>query len=592
MTGPPDQDALAERFREITERSQRVAAEFAARHGAEAGGTDPDPLGIGKAFLEMTARMMADPARMMTAQAELAQQYAKLWQDTARRMMGGEPVPPVAEPEPGDRRFKDTAWRENFVFDFIKQSYLLSSRFLLGSLPEAEGADRREADKVAFYTRQFVDAMAPTNFAATNPRVLRETLDSNGENLLRGFENLLRDLEAGKGQLRIAQTDMSAFEVGRNVAVTPGKVVLRNDLMELIQYEPATETVHEVPLLIVPPWINKFYILDLTPENSFVRWAVEQGHTVFVISWVNPDSRLSDKAFEDYMAEGPLAALDAIERITGARRANAIGYCLGGTLLAVTLAWLAARGEAPIESATYFASLVDFSEVGELGVFIDEEQVAALEARMDKAGGVLEGADMATTFNMLRANDLIWSFVINNYLLGRDPVPFDLLFWNADSTRMPKRMHSFYLRRMYMDNALAEPGALEIAGERLDLSAVKTRTYVVGTREDHIAPWPGVYRGARHYGGPVRFVLAASGHIAGIVNPPAAGKYSHWTHRQMLKDNESWLERAAEKPGSWWPDWAAWVARSAGGKAPARVPGEGPLPTLCDAPGTYVAERA
>ncbi|MYE58325.1 MAG: class I poly(R)-hydroxyalkanoic acid synthase, partial [Alphaproteobacteria bacterium] len=436
MTGTPDQDALAERFREITERSQRVAAEFAARHGAEAGGADPDPLGIGKAFLEMTARMMADPARMMTAQAELAQQYARLWQDTARRMMGGEPVQPVAEPEPGDRRFKDTAWRENFVFDFIKQSYLLSSRFLLGSLPEAASADRHEADKVAFYTRQFVDAMAPTNFAATNPKVLRETLDSNGENLLRGFENMLRDLEAGKGQLRIAQTDMSAFEVGRNVAVTPGKVVLRNDLMELIQYEPATETVHEVPLLIVPPWINKFYILDLTPENSFVRWAVEQGHTVFVISWVNPDSRLSDKAFEDYMAEGPLAALDAIERITGARRANAIGYCLGGTLLAVTLAWLAARGEAPIESAPYFASLVDFSEVGELGVFIDEEQVSALEARMDKAGGVLEGADMATTFNMLRANDLIWSFVINTYLLGRDPVQFELLFRIADSKRM------------------------------------------------------------------------------------------------------------------------------------------------------------
>ena len=341
---------------------------------------------------------------------------------------------------------------------------------------------------------------------------------ATGENLIRGFENLLRDLEAGEGQLRIAQTDMSAFEVGRNVAVTPGKVVLRNDLMELIQYAPATETVHEVPLLIVPPWINKYYILDLTPENSFVRWAVEQGHTVFVISWVNPDSRLSDKAFEDYMAEGPLAALDAIERITGARRANAIGYCLGGTLLAVALAWLAARGETPIESATYFASLVDFSEVGELGVFIDEEQVAALEARMDQAGGVLEGADMATTFNMLRANDLIWSFVVNNYLLGRDPVPFDLLFWNADSTRMPKRMHSFYLRRMYMDNALADPGALEVASERLDLTAVKTRTYVVGTREDHIAPWPGVYRG--------RAALRRAGAFR------ARGVRAHRRHRQ------------------------------------------------------------
>ena len=592
MTGALEQEALAARLKEITERSQRVAAEFAARHGADAASPDPDPLGIGKAFLDMTARMMADPARLATAQAELARQYAQLWQDTAERMMGAAQPAPVIEPEPGDRRFRDDAWRENFVFDFIKQSYLLSSRFLLGGVAEAEGGDPHDAEKVAFYTRQFVDAMAPTNFAATNPKVLRETIDSKGENLLRGFENLLRDLEAGKGRLRIAQTDMSAFEVGRNVAVTPGKVVLRTELMELIQYAPTTETVHETPLLIVPPWINKFYILDLAPENSFVRWAVEQGHTVFVISWVNPDARLSDKAFEDYMAEGPLAALDAIERITGARSANAIGYCLGGTLLAVTLAWLAARGETPIRSATYFASLVDFSEVGELGVFIDEAQVGALEERMDKAGGYLEGADMATTFNMLRANDLIWSFVINNYLLGRDPVPFDLLFWNADSTRMPKRMHSFYLRRMYLENALATPGALEVAGERLDLGAIKTRSYVVGTREDHIAPWRGVYLGARHYGGPVRFVLAASGHIAGIVNPPAAGKYSHWTHSRMLKTSEAWLERAAEKPGSWWPDWAAWIARTTGGEVPARIPGAGPLPALADAPGGYVAERS
>ena len=577
---------LTERFRDMAERCRRISTEFMARQSEE--GRDmanPDPLGIGRAFLEMSSQLMREPARLAAAQTGLAQQYAQLWQNAARSMLGQVP-PPTVEPAPGDKRFKDPAWNENFVFDFIKQSYLLTSRFLLDNTGPAEGTDSHTAEKAAFYTRQFVDAMAPTNFLATNPRVLRETIETNGENLVRGFENLLRDLEAGKGRLRIAQTDMDAFEVGRNIAVTPGKVVHRNDLMELIQYLPVGESEHRTPLLIIPPWINKYYILDLRPANSFIDWARHQGHTVFTISWVNPGAELADKTFDGYMREGPLAALDAIRGITGSDQANAIGYCLGGTLLATTLAWLASRGEDRISSATYFASLVDFTAVGELGVFIDEQQVETLEARMDRSG-YLDGAEMAATFNMLRANDLIWSFVVNNYLLGRESAPFDLLYWNADSTRMPKAMHSYYLRRMYMENALARPGALEFAGERLDLGRIRTRTYVVATREDHIAPWKSVYRGARHYGGPVRFVLAASGHIAGIVNPPDAGKYGHWTHNRMLKTADSWLDKAKEAPGSWWHDWAKWVARSSGPTVPARVPAA----DLPDAPGSYVKVR-
>jgi polyhydroxyalkanoate synthase len=422
---------------------------------------------------------------------------------------------------------------------------------------------------------------------------LRATLESGGENLVKGLQNLLDDLDRGQGRLDIKMTDYEAFEVGVNIALTPGKVVYQNELIQLLQYAPATDKVYKRPLLIIPPWINKFYILDLREKNSFIKWAVDRGHTVFVISWVNPDEELAGAGFDDYMTQGPLAALDAMEKATGEREANVIGYCLGGTLLACTLGYLAAKEDDRIKSATFLATMIDFDEAGELEVFIDEEQLTALEERMSERG-YLDGSAMATTFNMLRANDLIWSFVVNNYLLGKDPFPFDLLYWNADSTRMPAAMHSFYLRylrAMYQDNKLIEPGGpngIELAGVPIDLSQVKTPAYFLSTREDHIAPWTSTYAGTQLFSGPTRFVLTASGHIAGVVNPPAAGKYSHWTNANVPTTPFAWLRRAEEVPGSWWPDWAKWVARKAGPKVAARTPGDGKLKAIEDAPGSYV----
>src|SRR5919202_939889 len=475
----PDPGLVTRTMSEVAERGQRIATDFLKRQ-AEAEAT-PDPLNIGGAFLDMTTRLMANPARLMQAQLGFWQDYLTLWQNTARRMLGDQPAPVIAE-DPRDRRFKDEAWRENEVFDFIKQSYLLSARYFQTVVGSVEGLNPKAAQKVDFYTRQFVDAMSPSNFLLTNPEVLRRTAETGGENLLKGLSHLLADLERGKGKLRIRMTDNSEFKVGENIAVTPGKVVYQNDLMQLIQYNPTTETVLKRQLVIFPPWINKFYILDLRPRNSFVKWAVEQGHTVFVVSWVNPDERLADKGFDDYMREGVYAALDAVEKATGERGVNAIGYCLGGTLLATTLAHMAARKDDRIKTATYFVTLTDFSEVGELGVFIDEEQLRALEDKMQRRG-YLEGREMATTFNMLRANDLIWSFVVNNYLLGKDPFPFDLLYWNADSTRMPAAMHSFYLRRMYQQNDLVkpqgDPNAIELLGQKIDLRKIKVPSYLI-----------------------------------------------------------------------------------------------------------------
>ena len=414
---------------------------------------------------------------------------------------------------------------------------------------------------------------------------------------MKGLAHLLEDIERGDGSLRISMTDERAFEVGRNVATTPGKVVFQNDLMQLIQYAPMTDTVAKRPLLIMPPWINKFYILDLREKNSYIRWAVSQGHTVFVVSWVNPDRRHADKGFDDYMFEGPLAALDAIERATGEREVNVIGYCLGGTLLGSALAWMASKKDTRVASATFFVSLLDFSIPGELGVFIDEQQVQALERRMSERG-YLEGSEMAGTFNMLRANDLIWSFVINNYLLGREPFPFDLLYWNSDSTRMPAKMHSFYLRNMYLKNALKDPGGIKLGGVSLDLRKVKVPAYFISTVEDHIAPWKSTYLGARILGSNakngrgVRFVLGGSGHIAGVVNPPAANKYCFWTNDAMPETPEAWQASAERHEGSWWPDWQAWISTVNGdARVPARIPGEGGLPAIEDAPGSYVKFR-
>jgi polyhydroxyalkanoate synthase len=585
----PDPVEWSKTMARIAEASQRMVSDFLHRQGSTDGLGMGDPLNIGHAFLEMAARMMTDPAKIMQAQMSLWQDYLNLWQNATLRFLG-ESTQPVVSPAKEDKRFKDAAWNENVVFDYLKQSYLLTARWLQQTTRSVEGLDDKTAKKVDFYTRQFVDAMAPSNFVMTNPEVLRTTIESGGENLLRGLNNLLTDLERGHGSLSIRMTDPDAFRIGGNIAVTPGKVVYRNALMELIQYAPATESQHRRPLLIVPPWINKYYILDLRETNSLIKWTTEQGLTTFVISWVNPDEHLAKKSFEDYMIEGLLDALTAIEQATGEAEVNAVGYCLGGTLLACTLAYMAAKNDKRVHSATYLATLVDFSEVGEIAVFIDEEQIEALEQRMSRTG-YLEGNAMATTFNMLRANDLIWSFVVSNYLLGKDPFPFDLLYWNSDATRMPAAMHSFYLRKMYQENRLIEAGGIELGGVPVDLRRIDTPSFIVATREDHIAPWRTVYAATQLYAGPVTFVLGASGHIAGIVNPPAAAKYNYWASDRRPADPEEWLKGAQAKPGSWWPEWRAWLAPFAGDLVPARVPGSGKLKALADAPGTYVKVR-
>jgi len=587
----PDPSEFARAMADIAERSQRLMNDFMRRQASGSVVPFGDPLNVGEAFMDMTARMMANPAKLMEAQFTLWQDYMALWQNAAQRWLGQE-TEPLVQPEKGDHRFRDEMWQENEVFDFIKQSYLLTSRWMMGLVHDLEGEQSPVARKADFYARQLVDALAPTNFLMTNPEVLRTTFESNGENLLKGLENLLADLERGKGQLRITMTDEQAFVVGQNIVTTPGKVIYQNRLMQVIQYAPSTETVHKAPLLIIPPWINKFYILDLREKNSFVRWAVAQGHTVFMISWVNPDETYSDMGFDDYLRMGPLEAMDAVRTVTGEDTVNLIGYCLGGTLLGVLLAWLQAKGQQDrVSSATHFTTMLDFSEPGELGVFIDPETLEHLEHEMFERG-YLDGAEMATTFNMLRSNDLIWSFVVNNYLMGKEPFPFDLLYWNSDSTRMPAAMHSFYLRKCYLENALKEPGAVTVADVPIDLTTIKTPAYFLSSREDHIAPWVSTFRGAQLYKGPVRFVLAASGHIAGVINPPAANKYCHWTSASRSKDPEKWLAGATKHDGSWWPDWAKWVERHAGGERVApRIPGEGPLKAIEDAPGSYVKMR-
>ena len=582
-------DELAKVCQRVAERSSKILGEFAKKQAEDMSSAVRDEMGIAKAFMDLYARMAADPAMLASISTNLWLDYMRLWQSSWMKMMGVDSGP-VAVPEKSDARFKDEDWSKNFMFDLIKQSYLISARHMREAVAGVGGLSQESEKKVAFFTRQYVDALSPSNFLITNPQVLRETVASGGQNLVRGLNNLLTDLEKGGGKLRISMTDESAFQLGRNVATTPGKVVYQNDLMQLIQYSPLTEQVYRRPLVIVPPWINKYYILDLREKNSFIRWAVSQGHTVFVISWVNPDARLAQKGFEDYMKEGPLAALDAIEKATGSREVNFIGYCLGGTLLGATLAYLAEKKQERVASATFFVSLLDFSQPGELGVFIDEAQVQSLERKMNERG-YLEGAEMAGTFNLLRANDLVWSFVVNNYLLGKDPFPFDLLYWNADSTRMPARMHSFYLRNMYIHNAMGKPGGIELAGVPIDLSKVKLPAYFISTVEDHIAPWKTTYKGAQYLSGPVRFVLGGSGHIAGIVNPPAAKKYHYWTHDSMPETADEWFASAQQKPGSWWEDWQRWIEPHGGGKAPARIPGEGALKALEDAPGSYAKLR-
>ncbi len=589
---PMDPVAFARNMATVASQSQKLVGDFLARQAGKTGNQPFDPLNISGAFFAVMKSFAADPGKLMEAQFSLFKDYMSLWSRTTKRMMG-EDVAPVVVPEKGDRRFRAKEWEENQVFDFIKQSYLLTSNWMQRTVHEADGMDPHMQRRADFYAKQFADAIAPTNFALTNPEVLKETFNTNGDNLVRGLNNLLEDLDRGGGNLSIRQTTDN-FVVGKDIATTPGKVVFRNELLELIQYSPTTAEQYEIPLLIFPPWINKFYILDLQPKNSFVKWATEQGYTVFIVSWVNPDASLADKTFEDYMRKGIFAALDAVEAATGSSQVNAIGYCIAGTLLSASLAYSAATGEYKdrVKSATFFAAQTDFTEAGDLQVFIDDEQLGAMEQQMRDAGGVLEGSKMATTFNMLRANDLIWNFVVSNYLMGKEAVPFDLLYWNSDTTRMPIALHMFYLRQCYRDNALAE-AQMKLGGKQLDLSKVKTPVYFQAAKEDHIAPAISVFKGAKLFGGPVTYMMAGSGHIAGVVNAPAAGKYQHWINDQKLPETlDEWQADAVEHPGSWWPAWNIWLSERSGAIVPARVPGEGKLPALADAPGTYVLTKA
>ncbi len=541
---------------------------------------------------EVAQQWMSDPARVMEAQGELVKGYMDVWTAALQRM-SGQPAEPVAEPEAGDGRFRDPDWSANPYFEFWKQSYLVTTQWAEKALSDTSGLDERTKQRAEYYLRQMASALSPTNFPATNPEVLRETLKTNGANLVKGMENLLADMAKSDDLLKISQTDTTAFAVGENLAVTPGKVVYQNDLLQLIQYAPTTEKVYATPLLIVPPWINKFYILDLTQPKSFIKWAVDQGFTVFVVSWVNPDERLKHKTFEDYMKEGVLSAADAVQRETGQRQMNVIGYCVGGTLLATTLAHNAAKGHDPFASATFFAAQKDFTKAGDLLLFIDDAQLKSLEDMMAEKG-YLDGSRMATVFNMLRPRDLIWPYIVNNYMLGKKPFPFDLLYWNQDSTRMPAANHNYYLREFYHENKLAK-GLLSIGGIRLDLKKVTIPIYELAAREDHIAPAKSVFIGSRLFGGPVEYVLSGSGHIAGVINPPPADgkrpKYQYWTNSRRADTLEEWLAHAEETPGSWWPHWGKWLAKQSGSMVPARTPGA-KLGVIEDAPGSYVRAKA
>jgi polyhydroxyalkanoate synthase len=571
--------------------AQGAIAEAALRQADRPAALTPDPFHVAPAMTDVMGRLVGQPDRLMRAQADLFSRYMSLWGATARRMSSGETVETVAAPAKGDKRFNDPDWTDNPLFDVMKQSYLISAGWMNELVAEVQGVDPMTKRRAEFFMKMLTDAFAPSNFLLSNPAALREAVATQGESLVKGMDNFAADLERGGGQLSISQTDSTPFKVGENIATAPGKVVFQNELIQILQFAATTEEVFEIPLLIFPPWINKYYILDLRPENSMIRWLTGKGFTVFVTSWVNPDQRLAEQTFEDYMVGGIYAACHAVLTQARVAHVNAVGYCIGGTLLSCALAHMAAKRIEPVASATFFAAQQDFSEAGDLMLFTDEAWIGEVEKKMDAAGGVLSGQAMADTFNALRANDLIWSFFVNNYLMGKEPKPFDLLYWNADQTRMPKALHLYYLREFYQQNRLAK-GELVLGGEPLDLKRVKIPIFVQSSKEDHIAPYRSVYRGARLFGGPTQFILAGSGHIAGVINPPDAHKYQHWTNPHLPPTVEAWLEEAVEHPGSWWTHWAAWLAERSGRKVPARDPAKGPLKPIEDAPGSFVRVRS
>ncbi|MEZ2219719.1 PHA/PHB synthase family protein [Rhizobium sp. RCC_161_2] len=586
-----DPEAMAVNFARALENLGKAASAWLApRERGEKVDTVADPVtDMVKTLSKIGEYWLSDPRRTLEAQTYLLSGYFGLWTKTMQRLSGDSPA--VAEAEPiKDKRFADEDWQKNPFFDFLRQTYLLTAGWAEKLVTDAEGLDEHTRHKAAFYTRQITAALSPANFIATNPQLYRETVASNAENLVRGMKMFAEDISAGQGELRVRQTDMTKFVVGRDMALTPGKVIAQSDVCQVIQYDPATEKVLKRPLLICPPWINKFYILDLNPQKSFIKWCVEQGHTVFVISWVNPDRRHAAKDWTSYAREGIDFALETVEKATGETEVNAVGYCVGGTLLAATLALHAKEKNKRIRTVTFLTTQVDFTFAGDLKIFVDEEQIEALEEQMN-AIGYLEGSKMAAAFNMLRASELIWPYFVNSYLKGQDPLPFDLLFWNADSTRMAAANHSFYLRNCYLDNALSQ-GKMVLDGKKLSLKDVKIPVYNLATREDHIAPAKSVFVGSHFFGGPVEFVVTGSGHIAGVVNPPDKHKYQFWTGGPIKGEYDQWLTEAQETPGSWWPHWHAWILKQDSRMTDARKPGGAALNALEEAPGSFVMERA
>jgi polyhydroxyalkanoate synthase subunit PhaC len=579
----PDPVKLAQNLAQVFARASEIAKQVAARPDLQKAENEAQILPmeqVAKTLSALTTYYSNEPQKLMQAQMSLWAGYSVLWQGAWAKAIG-QPAESLISPARNDKRFKDKDWQENAFYDVLKQAYLITTKWA-GELVQDAELEPHTKQKAKFYVEQITNALSPSNFVFSNPEVLKATMASNGQNLISGIEKLERDFKSPDGRLRITQTDKSAFEVGRNIALTPGKVVFRNDVFELIQYTPSTETVFETPLLIVPPWINKFYILDLTPQKSYIKWCVENGITVFVMSWVNASDAQGRKSFSDYMRQGFLTAIDEVQKATGTKKVNSVGFCIGGTLVAASLGYMAAKGDNRVNAATFFTTQVDFEKAGDLCVYVDEEQVKWIEGRMEDKG-YLPGSRMADAFNLLRANDLIWSNVVNNYLLGKDPMPFDLLYWNADSTRMPAGVHSFYLRECYMENKLAK-GTMVLDNTPIDLNNVKIPIYNLAAKEDHIAPLPSVFRLAEFFGGPVKMVVSGSGHIAGVVNPPAAGKYQYWTNDGDAETVEEWLSSATETQGSWWPNWLEWIGAKSGEKIPARQLAEG----LGDAPGEFV----
>jgi len=582
--------ALSRNLGEAMTRANQVFSTALMDQARQPSLPNPDPFGLTPALNEVWASLVTHPETLRGAHAALWEKYFEIWTRYTQATLTGEPIRP-AEDASRDKRFRDPEWRANPHFALMRETYLATAEFITSLIDKAEGVDDDAKRKAAFFVKQAVDAASPSNFLMTNPTALRALIETNGESLLKGINNLAEDLKRGHGMLAIKQTDLDAYKLGENIATAPGKVVFRNDVFELLQYDPATEQVHEAPLLIFPPWINKFYIMDLQPKNSMIRWLVNQGHTVFVVSWANPDETRAEATFEDYMRDGVYAAVDAVQQATGVKRMNTVGYCIGGTLLTATLAHMAKKGDDRIQSATFFASQSDFELGGDLRVFTDDAGIKYLENRIEAHGGVLDAQAMADTFNALRSNDLIWNYVVDNYYLGNQPPPFDLLYWNSDQTRMPKALHLFYLKRFYNENAFAK-GQMSLLGEHLSGKDIKIPVYLQAAREDHIAPFASVYRTAKLFGGPVTYMMSGSGHIAGVINHPDAKRYQHWTNAALPDTVEEWRAAAEEHPGSWWPNWDGWLRRLSGPDVPARHPGDGKLQPLCDAPGEYVKVRS